>query len=336
MRSSRVFSAVDTHTEGMPTRVITAGFGTLPGRTMLERSQHVATELDGWRRLLMYEPRGHQAMSGAILQPPIREDADLGVVYIEVAGCLPMCGHGTIGVVTAAIETGLVTVTEPVTTLRLDTPAGLVTVQACVVDGECRSVTLTNVPSFRLLHQSPIEVPNLGTLTVDVAYGGNFYVIIPADSLGLPITPASADLLIQRGIAVLGSANAQLAMVHPTEPSIRGSHHVLVTTPPLATPEGLTAMGTVVINPGYLDRSPCGTGTSALMACMHADGDLDLRRPLVHSSIIGSQFTGHVVQTTEVGGVPAVVPTITGRAWVTALSQYLLDPADPYPEGFLI
>ncbi|CAN5781034.1 proline racemase family protein [soil metagenome] len=335
MRASKVFSAVDTHTEGMPTRIVTSGFGTLPGDTMLERSQHVELKLDGWRRMLMYEPRGHQAMSGAILQPPTRPDADLGVVYIEVTGCLPMCGHGTIGVVTAAIETGLVEVTEPLTTVRLDTPAGLITAVAQVDDDACTQVVIRNVPSFLAIRDAELVVTGLGSVVVDVAYGGNFYVIIDAAALGLTLGAGASlsDDVIAAGMAVLAAANQQLQMVHPLHPQIRGSHHVLVTAPG----EGeVSGHGAVVIDPGYLDRSPCGTGTSARMAQMHARGDLDLDTPFVHTSVIGSRFTGALVEQTTVGDIAAVVPTITGRAWITGLGQYMLDPTDPFPEGFLI
>lgn len=333
MRASRVFTTVDTHTEGMPTRVVTTGFGPLAGDTMLEKSRHVADHLDRWRRLLMYEPHGHQAMSGAILTPPTLPEADLGVVFIEVTGCLPMCGHGTIGVVTAAIETGLVDVTDGWTTVRLDTPAGLVTATAEVVDGACASVTIRNVGSFLAQREAVIDVEGLGRVTVDVAYGGNFYVIVDAARLGVRIDPATADEVIAAGMAVMAAANDQLDIVHPTEARIRGTQHVLVTAPG----EGeVSGRGAVVIDPGYLDRSPCGTGTSARMAQLHALGDLALDTPYVHTSVIGSRFTGRLIETTRVGDRPAVVPTITGRAWITALSQHLLDPTDPYPDGFLI
>jgi proline racemase len=337
VRARTVISAVDTHTEGMPTRVVTAGLGPIPGATMAERSHHVATAMDGWRRLLMYEPRGHQAMSGAILTPPTRPDADLGVVYIEVTGCLPMCGHGTIGVVTAAVETGLVEVVEPVTTVRLDTPAGLVVAEAAVSDGACTAVTIRNVPSFLLLRDAAVEVPGIGVVEVDVAYGGNHYVIVPAADLGLALAPGRAADLIRTGMAVMAAADEQLDMVHPERPDITGTHHVLLTAPGSGVgADAVSGHGAVVIDPGYLDRSPCGTGTSARMAALHARGELALDTPYVHTSAIGSRFTGRLVGTAAVGGLPAVIPTITGRAWVTGLNQLLLDPADPYPEGFLV
>lgn len=333
MRSSKVFTTVDTHTEGMPTRVVTSGVGILPGATMLERSQHMAAERDDLRRLLMFEPRGHDAMSGAILQPPIRDDADLGVVYIEVTGCLPMCGHGTMGVATAAVETGLVEVTEPVTKVRLDTPAGLVEAQVEVHDGHADWVTIRNVPSFLWVKEAALDVPDLGSITVDVAYGGNFYVIVPAASVGVGIHPRHASDLIRSGMAVMDAVNDQIELVHPGQEAIRGTHHVLFTTP---GDGDVSSHGAVVIHPGYLDRSPCGTGTSARMAQLHHQGLLDLHTPFVHTSIIGSRFTGRLVETTSVDGVTAVVPTITGRAWVTALSQIVLDPSDPFPAGFQV
>ena len=328
-----MFTAVDTHTEGMPTRVITAGLGTLPGSTMSERSNHVATELDHIRRLLMFEPRCHDAMSGAIIQPPIRPDADLGVVFIEVTGCLPMCGHGTIGVATAAVETGLVAVEEPVTTIRLDTPAGMVEARVDVADGRARAVTIRNVPSFVAVEGVEIEVAGSGSLRVDVAYGGNFYVIVPAASVGCALDPASADDLIRHGLAILEAVEDQVELVHPVDSAIRGSHHVLFTAP---GHDDIDGHGAVVIHPGYLDRSPCGTGTSARMALHHHRGELALDVPFVHTSIIGSRFTGRLVEETSVAGRPAVVPTITGRAWVTALAHYLLDPSDPFPAGFRV
>src|SRR5690242_12454817 len=181
MRSKLVLHAVDSHTEGMPTRVITGGVGTIPGATMAERRQHFMSTMDSVRTLLMYEPRGHSAMSGAILQPPTRPDADHGVLFIEVSGCLPMCGHGTIGVATVLVETGLVEVTEPVTTIRLDTPAGLVTAEVAVRDGAARAVTIRNVPSFSHTLDAKVDVPGYGAVEYDLAYGGNFYAILPLE-----------------------------------------------------------------------------------------------------------------------------------------------------------
>jgi proline racemase len=334
MRAGKVFTAVDSHTEGMPTRVITGGVGTLPGDTMFERKLHVERELEDLRTLLMYEPRGHSAMSGAILQPPARDDADWGVVFIEVSGCLPMCGHGTIGVATVLVETGMVPVTEPVTAIRLDTPAGLVEVQVEVEGGRARGVTLRNVPAFVLAEHVTVDAGEaLGKVTYDMAFGGNFYAILPAEAVGLPLDLARAPELIRRGMQLLEAINAQARPAHPVNAEIAICHHVLLTAPGR---DGSDARNTVVVHPGWVDRSPCGAGTSARMAQLHLRGVLGLDLPCVNEWIIGSRFVGRLVSETQVGELPAVVPTITGRAWITGMANYLLDPDDPFPAGFLV
>ncbi|OII65969.1 proline racemase [Streptomyces sp. CC53] len=333
MRTRHVFHAVDSHTEGMPTRVITGGVGVLPGATMAERRRHLVDELDHLRTLLMYEPRGHSAMSGAILQPPTRPDADYGVLYIEVSGALPMCGHGTIGVATVLVETGMVPVTEPVTTVRLDTPAGLVAVDVHVEGGAAKSVTLTNVPAFSVALDRKVDVPGHGTVTYDLAYGGNFYAFVHLDALGLPFDRARKDDLLAAGLAVMDAVNATDRPVHPENPEIGGLKHVYLAAPGSDAARSRHAMA---IHPGWFDRSPCGTGTSARMAQLHARGELPLGRDFVNESFIGTRFTGRLVAETTVGGLPAVVPTVTGRAWITGTAQYFLDPDDPFPAGFLL
>lgn len=334
MRSSRVFTAVDSHTEGMPTRVITGGVGVIPGASMAERRQHFMAHLDDVRTLLMYEPRGHSAMSGAILQPPTRPDADWGVLFIEVSGCLPMCGHGTIGVATVLVETGMVTVTEPVTEIRLEAPAGVVVAEVQVRDGAATSVTLRNVASFATELGATVDVPGLGAVDVDVAFGGNFYAITELEALGIPFTPADPEVrqrMLDAGLAIMDAVTEQLAPVHPERPEITGCHHVYLTAPGSTAVHSRHAMA---IHPGWFDRSPCGTGTSARMAQLHARGELALDTHFVNESVIGSAFTGRLLGTTTVGGLPAVLPAITGRAWITGMGQYLLDPTDPFPAGF--
>ncbi|MEU6123726.1 proline racemase family protein [Streptomyces sp. NPDC047123] len=334
MRTRHVFHAVDSHTEGMPTRVITGGVGVIPGATMADRRLHFIEHLDHLRTLLMYEPRGHSAMSGAILQPPTRPDADFGVLYVEVSGLLPMCGHGTIGVATVLVETGMVQVTEPVTTVRLDTPAGLVSVDVRVTDGAATSATLTNVPAFSVALDREVEVPGHGTVTYDLAYGGNFYAFVPLNSLGLPFDRARRDDLLAAGLAVMDAINASPDRpTHPAQPEIAGVKHVYLAAPGSDARRSRHAMA---IHPGWFDRSPCGTGTSARMAQLHARGELPLDRDFVNESFIGTEFTGRLVAETEVAGVPAVVPRITGRAWITGTAQYFLDPDDPFPAGFLL
>ncbi|MBD0739274.1 proline racemase family protein [Streptomyces sp. CBMA29] len=333
MRARRVFHAVDSHTEGMPTRVITGGVGVLPGSTMAERRTWFMANKDDLRTLLMYEPRGHAAMSGAILQPPTRPDADWGVLFIEVSGVLPMCGHGTIGVATVLVETGMVEVREPVTVIRLDTPAGLVTVEVAVEDGAARSVTLRNVASYAHALDRTVTVPGLGEVGYDLAFGGNFYAVVDLERIGLPFDRQEGGRLLEAGLAVMAAINEADEPVHPERPDIRGCHHVYLTAPGSTARHSRHAMA---IHPGWFDRSPCGTGTSARMAQLHARGELPLDTDFVNESFIGTRFVGRLVEETEVGGVPAVVPTVTGRAWITGTAQYMLDPDDPFPAGFLL
>ena len=335
---------VDSHTEGMPTRVVTGGAPTLPGADMLERRAAFEADHDHLRTFLMYEPRGHAAMSGAILQPPTRPDADVAVLFIEVSGCLAMCGHGTIGVATVLVKEGMVEVTEPVTRVRLEVPAGVVTADVEVRDGRVRAVTITNVPSFVHATDVTLEVPGLGPLVVDVAFGGNYYALVPAERLGIPLEPALEQDLIRTGLAVIGAADAQVAPVHPEDDRVAGIEHLVVTAPgdpsDAATgdaPGGgpVDGRSATVIHPGWIDRSPCGTGTSARMALLHHRGELALDTPYVHASFIDSRFEGRLVGTTEVAGRPAVIPTIRGRAWISGRAEFVLDPSDPFPAGFL-
>jgi len=334
MRAARYFAAVDAHTEGMPTRVITGGLAPLPGESMQERRLYFERHLDDLRLLLMREPRGHPAMSGAFLQPATRPDADWGVLFVEVSGCLPMCGHGTIGVATVLVETGMVEVTEPETRIRLDTPAGLVEVAVAVSGGRAERVTLRNVPAFVSALDAEVEVDALGgPVRYDMAYGGNFYALVPAASIGLAPVPANSEELIARGLAIADAINASAPPVHPLDSAIRGCKHVVFHAP---GEDGANARNATAIHPGWLDRSPCGTGTSARMAALHARGELALGQEFVNESIIGSRFTGRLVEEVSLGTTPAVVPEVSGRAWITGMAQYLLDPTDPFPAGFAL
>ncbi|MEU6225179.1 proline racemase family protein [Streptomyces sp. NPDC047042] len=333
MRSKLVLHAVDSHTEGMPTRVVTGGIGTIPGDTMNERRLWFREHRDDVRHFLMDEPRGHPAMSGAILQPPTRPDCDYGVVYIEVSGYLPMCGHGTIGVATVLVETGMVPVVEPVTTIRLDTPAGLVVAEVAVENGAAKAVTIRNVPSFAVELGRKATLADGRTVTYDLAFGGNFYAILPLDEFGLPFERERKDDILAAGLALMDAINAADPPVHPENPTINGVHHVYLAAPGSNAVRSRHAMA---IHPGWFDRSPCGTGTSARMAQLHARGELPLHQDFLNESFIGTSFTGRLVESTEVAGRPAVVPTITGRAWITGTAQYLLDPDDPFPSGFVL
>lgn len=331
MRSVRTISAVDSHTEGMPTRVVTGGVPPIPGATMADRRRYAIEHLDGLRRFLMDEPRGHAAMSGALLQPPADTGADWGVVYVEASGFLPMCGHGTIGVATVLVETGMVEVTEPETVVRLDVPAGPVEARVAVRDGRAERVTLRNVASFATALDAAVTVPGLGEVRYDMAYGGNFYAIVDLASVGLPFDRARKDDILRAGLDIMAAINEADRPVHPEDPGIAGCKHVQFLAPGSDAKRSRNAMA---IHPGWFDRSPCGTGTSARMAQLHARGELPLHTDFVNESFIGTSFTGRLTGTTTVGGVPAVVPEFEGRAWITGTANYLLDPHDPFPEGF--
>ena len=331
MRAKRMFTAVDSHTEGMPTRVVTGGVGVIPGATMNDKRLYFMENLDHLRLLLMNEPRGHAAMSGAILQAPTRADADWGVVYIEASGCLPMCVHGTIGVATVLVETGMVEVLEPITTIRLDTPAGLVIARVAVSDGHADSVTIQNVPSYSLRLDDMVEVPGYGTVPYSLAFGGNFYAMVDLDAVGLEFDRGSQHEILAAGLAIMDAINATNPPRHPEIEGVDHCHHVEFIAPGSTAQHSRNAMA---IYPGWFDRSPCGTGTSARMAELWARGELGLNQDFVNESFIGSTFTGRVVQETTVSGTPAIVTTVTGRAWVTGIGQYLLDPTDPFPSGF--
>jgi proline racemase len=333
VRAGRVFHAVDSHTEGMPTRVIVGGVGVVPGDTMFDRRRYFIEHLDHIRTALMFEPRGHSAMSGAILQPSTRPDADWGVLFIEVSGCLPMCGHGTIGVATVLVETGMVEVTEPVTRIRLDTPAGLVVAEVTVSDGVARKVSLVNVPAFSLGLDQAVELGGVGKVTYDMAFGGNFYAILDLARFDLPFDRAFRDRILAAGVGLMGAINEQNEPVHPDNGEIRGCHGVQFLAPGSDARHSRHAMA---IFPGWFDRSPCGTGTSARLAQLHARRQIAVGEEFVNESFIGSRFTASILGETAVAGLPAVVPRITGRAWITGTAQYTIDPEDPFPAGFLL
>jgi proline racemase len=316
----------------MPTRVVVDGIGEIPGATMNERRLHFIAHLDHLRHFLMDEPRGHGAMSGAILQRPTRGDCDWGVVYIEVSGCLPMCGHGTIGTATVLVEERLVEVVEPVTTIRLDTPAGLVVARVAVTDGHADSVTIENVPSWTDRLDATIDVPGLGAVPYSLAFGGNFYAMVDLDAVGLPFDRSRQRDIAEAGLAIMAAINEQAPPHHPEIAGVDHCHHVEFIAP---GSDARLSRHAMAIHPGWFDRSPCGTGTSARMAELHSRGELPLDTDFVNESFIGSRFTGRLVGETTVAGRPAVVPTITGRAWITGRAEYVLDPTDPFPDGFV-
>lgn len=335
MQFNKLITVVDSHTEGMPTRVVTGGFGSVPGSTMREKQRYIQEHMDALRTLLMCEPRGHQVMNGAILLPPCDPQADLGIVFIDVDGYLGMCGHGTIGLCTVAIETGLLPPVEPLTRIILDTPAGRVSAEATVQGGRVKKVKLQNVPSFLYQRDFQVQVPAMGTLAVDIAYGGNFYAILPAAAVGLTLAKQQTQALITTGMQIMYALREQTQLHHPLFAADTTLKHVLFTGS--ADVEGADAKSAVVIAPGVLDRSPCGTGTSARMAQLFARDQLAQRQNFVHESITGSLFTGRLIEQVRLTPeVMAVIPTIEGRAWITGFQNLVLDPEDPFPAGFTL
>ena len=332
MKAKRVFRTIDTHTGGNPTRTIVSGLPKLAGSTMAEKMLDMKSNHDGVRRLLMYEPRGHEVMSGACLIPPCRADADVGVIYIETGGYLPMCGHDTIGFCTALVECGLIPVEEPITTIRLDTPAGLVRAEVTVKDGAAVQVAFRNVPAF--LHGAHrVEVPGIGGVECEIAYGGNFYAIVDAQTLGLLLEPSNASEIVGRAVLIRQTINRSLTVAHPESPFIRGVTHVEFYDE-ARHPEA-DARNAVVVPPGGIDRSPCGTGTSAKLAALFSQGKIGLNETYVHESIVGSLFRGRVLERTAVGGLPAVVTEIAGTARMMGMHTFYSEPDDPLDEGFL-
>lgn len=334
MLTAKHIHAVDSHTQGEPTRVVVGGVGPVPGRTMAQKMAHLSRHKDSLRTALMLEPRGHRDMFGSILFDPVSDGADLGIVFMDSGGYLTMCGHGTIGAVTVALETGLVAMQEPETVVRLDTPAGLVTARAKVEGRRVREVTFRNVPSFLYKKDIPLEVPGWGEVKAAIGFGGNFFVLVKAADLDLTISPDQGGRLAEAGMAVLEAVNRQVKVEHPLEPHINSVALAEFYGPPQG--QGADVQNCVVFGRGQVDRSPCGTGTCAKMAVLHAGGKLELNRDFVHQSIIGTTFTGRLVEETTVGDLKAVVPEITGSAYITGLQQFVIDPDDPLSDGFLV
>lgn len=331
--SSHTFFCIDGHTCGNPVRVVAGGGPNLKGATMLEKRAHFLAEYDWIRLGLMFEPRGHDMMSGSILYPPTREDCDVAILFIETSGCLPMCGHGTIGTVTTAIERGLVTPRVP-GVLRLDTPAGLVVAEYRQEGQFVEEVKLTNVPAFLHSEGLSAHVEGLGEVVVDVAYGGNFYAIVDPQPAFHDMADHSAGDLLRWSPLLRRALNEKYTFQHPDKPEIAGLSHILWTGRP--TRAEATARNAVFYGDKAIDRSPCGTGTSARMAQWAAKGRLAVGDAFVHESIIGSMFKGRVEAAATVGAKPAIIPSIAGWARVTGYNTIFIDDRDPFAHGFQV
>lgn len=328
-----IFTCIDGHTCGNPVRLVAGGGPLLEGATMTERRAHFLAEYDWIRTGLMFEPRGHDLMSGTILYPPTRPDCDIAILFIETSGCLPMCGHGTIGTVTMAIENGLVKPKTP-GILRLDTPAGLVIAEYRQDGDHVEEVRITNVPSFLYAGDIGVECPVLGEIRVDIAYGGNFYAIVDRQRNYRDMADHSASDFIAWSPVLRQRLNEKHSFVHPLNPAINRLTHILWTGEPVHAKAD--ARNAVFYGERAIDRSPCGTGTSARMAQLHAKGRLGAGDSFVHESIIGSLFSGRVESETTIAGRPAIIPSIGGWARMTGLNTIFIDDKDPFAAGFTV
>jgi len=346
MRSTRMITAVDVHAEGEPGRVITGGVRDVPGATMFEKMRFLAEHQDGLRKLMLREPRGYPGLCCNLLLPPCHPEADAGFVIMEQMEYAAMSGSNTICVATVLLETGILPMVEPVTEFTLEAPAGLVRIRAECANGKVTRVTFRNVPAFAIALNVPVEVPSLGTVQVDLAWGGMLFAIFDGPSVGLRVTPDEGADCVRIGEMVKTAAREQHPVFHPEQPEVIGPSIACISAP--AIKPGADLKNTVVISTGtfdwnrpstwtgVLDRSACGTGTCAKMATLHARGLLGLNKDFVHESILGTTFTGRLIGETMVGNYPAVIPTISGQAWITGVAQYLLAPTDPFPEGYTV
>ncbi len=337
-RFSKIISTIDSHTAGEGTRLVTSGLPPIPGETISDKLIYAAEHLTWVPRMLLLEPRGHKDLFGALLVPACDPSADVGLLFMDNTGYEPMCGHAVIGAVTSLLEIGMFEAVEPETRIALDTPAGLVHTRAQVQDGNVVGVTFENVPAFVWRRDVRLNAAEAGSLVVDVAFGGNFFVLVNADQLDINLIPANAARLANLGMRILALANQQVSVRHPTLPHIDEIIDLRFYVEP-GSP-GAPSRNVVVLGNHMVDRSPCGTGTCAEMALRYDQAKLGLNEPFVTESIIGTRFTGRLVAETQVGkgaeAIPAVRPQVTGSAYVTGWQRFVLHPEDPFPEGFYL
>lgn len=333
MHINQLFTTIEAHTGGEPLRIITGGIPPLAGKTILEKRRYFREELDHIRRVLMYEPRGHHGMYGCVMTEPVSPDAVFGVLFMHNEGYSTMCGHGIIAVVTAAIETGILRLEGPTERIVIDSPAGRIIAHANVEESLVHSVSFENVPSFVLAQNVPIELGGR-TFSVDVSFGGAFYAVVQAEDIGLKVEIEQLAELQEWGKRIKEQIEAKIEVVHPLETELKGIYGVIISDKPRV--EGSDLRNVTIFADKQIDRSPCGTGTAARVATLHARGKLALGESFVHEGIVGSQFIGKVVATTQVGSYPAVIPSIEGKAFITGLHQFVVDPTDPLKDGFLL
>lgn len=334
MKFSKSINAIDSHTMGEPTRIIVGGVPNVPGKTMAEKKEYLQNELDYVRTSLMLEPRGHRDMFGSILTAPVNDEADFGIVFMDGGGYLNMCGHGSIGAMTVAVETGIVESKEPITNITMDTPAGIVKGEVKVENGKSKEVSIVNVPAFHYKENVEIEVPEIGKVTLDISFGGSFFAIVHAKELGLKVEPKYSQQLLEVGLKIRDIVNKTVEIKHPELSHINTVDLVEIYDEP-THPEA-DYKNVVIFGQGQVDRSPCGTGTSAKLATLYSKGQLKENETFVYESIAGTLFKGRIVGTTNIGNYKGIIPEITGAAFITGFSQYVIDEDDPVKHGFSI
>ena len=323
--------AVDSHTAGEPTRIV-IGLPSIPGDTMPEKKEYLERERDYIRRALMLEPRGHDDMFGAFLTTPTVPEADFGLMFMDGGGYLNMCGHGTIGAATVAVEMGLVKVQEPETKIVFDSPAGIVRANVKVKNGRAKGVTIQNVPAFLFEKDIPIEIPGYGKIHVDVAFGGSFFAIVKASELGIKVQKEKSYELMDVGLKIREEINKKVKVYHPERPHIKEIEITEISDDPVH--KDADVRNVVIFGERSFDRSPCGTGTCAKMATLYSKRELGLNQDFVHESILGTLFTGRLVDKTKVGNFEAVIPQVTCRAFITGVNHWMIDDEDPLKDGF--
>ncbi|EQI20279.1 proline racemase [Clostridioides difficile] len=334
MKFSRSIQAIDSHTAGEATRIVVGGIPNIKGNSMPEKKEYLEENLDYLRTAIMLEPRGHNDMFGSVRTQPCCPDADFGIIFMDGGGYLNMCGHGTIGAMTAAIETGVVPAVEPVTHVVMEAPAGIIRGDVTVVDGKAKEVSFLNVPAFLYKEGVEVDLPGVGTVKFDISFGGSFFAIIHASQLGLKIEPQNAGKLTELAMKLRDIINEKIEIQHPTLAHIKTVDLVEIYDEP-THPEA-TYKNVVIFGQGQVDSSPCGTGTSAKLATLHAKGELKVGEKFVYESILGTLFKGEIVEETKVADFNAVVPKITGSAYITGFNHFVIDEEDPLKHGFIL
>ncbi|MEG0254043.1 proline racemase family protein [Vagococcus sp.] len=337
MKFSKMMSAIDTHTAGEAARLVIGGIPKFPGKTMAEKKEYLETQKDYLRTSIMHEPRGHNEMFGAFICEPVHDEADYGIIFMDAGGYLNMCGHNTIAAMTAAVETGWVDVEPGQREVKVvqDTPAGIVHGEVHLSeDYYAESVSFENVESFLYKEGVKVNVPEIGELTIDISFGGSFFAILPAADLGIEIKPENASKFSDVGIKIRDAVNEQVEIQHPTLEHIKTVDLVEIYGP--ATSPDATYQNVVVFGDGQVDRSPCGTGTSAKLATLYAKGEMGIGDTFVYESILGTKFKGEVVRTAELGDYKAIIPRVSGSANINGFNTFLIDPKDQLKDGFVL